>query len=156
MASYSVNKVIIIGNLTRDPELRYTPKSTPVCSFGVATSRNWTSPDGESRENTEFHNIVAWAKLAEICANLLHKGRKVYLSGRLQTRDWQGEDGVKRYRTEIVIDEMIALGAPTASQTMEPAPEDKKESTDKHEATKVKETKPKKEEIGRASCRERV
>src|SRR3990167_2110743 len=119
MASYSVNKVILIGNLTRDPELRYTAKGTPVCSFSIATSRRWTTPDGESREDTEFHNIVAWSKLAEICGNLLHKGRKVYASGRLQTRDWQPEDGVKRYKTEIVIDEMIALGANTGGQTTE-------------------------------------
>jgi len=119
MASYSVNKVIIIGNLTRDPELRYTAKGTPVCSFSIATSRNWTSPDGESREDTEFHNIVAWAKLAEICSNLLHKGRKVYVSGRLQTKDWQPDDGIKRYKTEIVIDEMIALGAPGTGRQVE-------------------------------------
>lgn len=112
MASYSVNKVILIGNLTRDPELRYTPQGTAVCSFGLATNRNWTTPDGEAREEAEFHNIVAWRKLAEICDQLLSKGRKVYVGGRLQTRDWTGDDGVKRYRTDIVIDEMIALDAP--------------------------------------------
>lgn len=115
MASYSVNRVIIIGNLTRDPELRYTPQGTAVCSFGIATNRTWTTPDGEVRDKTEFHNIVAWRKLAEICDQVLSKGRKVYVSGRLQTRDWAGDDGVKRYRTEIVINEMIALDSPPAT-----------------------------------------
>ena len=138
MASYSVNKVILIGNLTRDPELRYTAKGTPVCSFSIATSRSWTTPDGESREDTEFHNIVAWSKLAEICGNLLHKGRKVYASGRLQTRDWQPEDGVKRYKTEIVIDEMIALGG------AERRPEG---DAERHPETESKEE-TKKEEVG--------
>ena len=140
MASYSVNKVILIGNLTRDPELRYTAKGTPVCSFSIATSRSWTTPDGESREDTEFHNIVAWSKLAEICGNLLHKGRKVYASGRLQTRDWQPEDGVKRYKTEIVIDEMIALGVPASSADLRPGAERHPEAKPKEET--------KKEEVG--------
>lgn len=105
----SLNKVTLIGNLTRDPELRYTPQGTAVTSFGLATNRQWTTESGEKKEDAEFHNIVAWNKLAEICAQLLTKGRKVYVEGRLQTRSWEGEDKVKRTRTEIVISDMIIL-----------------------------------------------
>jgi len=100
---------MIIGNLTRDPEMRTTPTGQSVTSFGVATSHSWTNANGEKEEKTEFHNIVAWGKLAEICAQYLSKGRKVYVEGRLQTRDWQGQDGVKRYRTEIIAENMIML-----------------------------------------------
>ncbi|MBI2009766.1 MAG: single-stranded DNA-binding protein [Candidatus Chisholmbacteria bacterium] len=113
MSARSLNKVQLIGNLTRDPELRYTPQGTAVCTFGVATNRSWTPTDGgERQEETEFHRVVAWSKLAEICSQLLYKGRRVYLEGRLQTRSWQGQDGQERTTTEIVIDNMIALGAP--------------------------------------------
>ena len=106
--SRSVNQAITIGNLTRDPEMRYTPAGHAVTSFGVATNRSWVS-DGEQREETEFHNVVAWNKLAELCAQLLSKGRRVYIQGRLQTRSWEGSDGVRRRKTEIVADEMILL-----------------------------------------------
>lgn len=106
---YSLNRATIIGNLTRDPETRQTPSGQSVCTFGVATNRSWTAQDGTKQEATEFHNVVAWGKLAEICGQYLTKGRKVYIEGRLQTRDWQGQDGVKRYRTEIVTDNMIIL-----------------------------------------------
>ena len=99
----------MIGNLTRDPELRYTPQGTAVCSFGIATNRDWMTDSGEKKEDVEFHRIVAWAKLAELCAQLLFKGRKVYVSGRLQTRQWTGQDGVARSTTEIVIDNMMVL-----------------------------------------------
>lgn len=117
MSVRSLNKVMLLGNLTRDPEIRYTPSGTAVCTFGVATNRSWTPNDGsEPREETEFHRIVAWSKLAEICSQLLFKGRKVYVEGRLQTRKWTGQDGQERTTTEIVIDEMIALGAPRGSQ----------------------------------------
>lgn len=109
MASRSLNKVILIGNLTRDPELRYTAQGTPVCTFGVATNRSWTTDTGEKREETEFHRIVAWRKLAELCGQLLSKGRKVYLEGRLQTRSWTDATGNQRTTTEIVIDDMIIL-----------------------------------------------
>lgn len=114
MSARSLNKVMIIGNLARDPELRYTGKGTPICTFSVATNREWKPTEsGETREETEFHNVVAWSKLAELCAELLHKGRRVYIEGRLQTRDWVDEaSGKKMYRTEIVIEEMIALGPP--------------------------------------------
>lgn len=105
----SLNKVILIGNLTRDPELRYTPQGTAVCTFGVATNRQWATDSGEKKEDVEFHRIVAWNKLAEICANLLKKGRKVYVEGRLQTRSWTGQDNVSRNQTEVVISDMIIL-----------------------------------------------
>lgn len=105
----SLNRVELIGNLTRDPELRYTPQGTAVCSFSIATNRQWTNDSGEKQEDVEFHRIVAWSKLAEICAQLLKKGRKVYVEGRLQTRDWETNEGDKRRTTEIVISDMILL-----------------------------------------------
>lgn len=104
----SLNKVTLIGNLTRDPEMRFTPSGAGVCSFGIATNRQWTV-EGEKKEDVEFHKIVAWNKLAEICAQLLTKGRKVYVEGRLQTRSWQAQDGAQKSTTEIVIDDMILL-----------------------------------------------
>jgi len=107
--SRSLNKVTLIGNLTRDPELRYTPQGTGVCTFGLATNRQWATESGEKKEDVEFHRIVAWSKLGEICAQLLSKGRKVYVEGRLQTRTWKGDDEVQRNQTEVVINEMIAL-----------------------------------------------
>jgi single-strand DNA-binding protein len=106
---YSLNRATILGNLTRDPELRQTPNGQQVCSFGVATNRAWSGNDGQRQEQSEFHNIVAWGKLAEICGQYLTKGKKVYLEGRLQTRDWEGQDGVRRYRTEIVAENLIML-----------------------------------------------
>ena len=112
MASRSLNKVMLIGNLTRDPNLRFTPNSAAVCSFGLATNRSWTSGDnGEKQERVDFHNIVAWGKLAEICGQLLHKGDKVYVEGRIQTRDWKTEDGNERRITEIIIDNMMLLNS---------------------------------------------
>lgn len=110
MSVRSLNKVMLIGNLTRDPNLRFTPSNTAVCSFGIATNRSWAPSDGgEKQERVEYHNIVAWSKLADICGQLLHKGDKIYVEGRLQTRDWKGEDGTERKTTEIVIDNMILL-----------------------------------------------
>ena len=109
----SLNKVFLIGNLTRDPESRTTPSGQMVCSFAVATNRAWTNQQtGERQEKAEFHNIVAWGKLADIVSKYLARGRRVYLEGRLQTRDWQGQDGVKRYRTEIVAENVIMLDRP--------------------------------------------
>ena len=109
MSARSLNKVQLIGNLTRDPELRYTPNGTAVCSVGLATNRSWTTETGEKREETEFHRIVAWNKLAELCSQLLTKGRKVFVEGRLSTRTWTGQDGQQRTTTEIDIDDMILL-----------------------------------------------
>ncbi len=105
----SLNKVQLIGNLTRDPELRYTPNGTAVCSFGLATNRSWKTDAGEKHDEAEFHNIVAWNKLAELCSQFLVKGRKVFVEGRLATRNWTGQDGAQRNRTEIVISDMILL-----------------------------------------------
>ncbi len=108
MANRDVNKVILIGNLTRDPEVRYTPQGTAVANFTVATNRSW-SVEGEQKEAVDFHNVVSWNKLAELCGQLLQKGTKVYVEGRLQTRNWVGDDSIKRYKTEVNIDEMIVL-----------------------------------------------
>jgi len=100
---------MLIGNLTRDPEMRYTPQGTAVCSFGIATNSSWTSGTGEKKESVEFHNIIAWNKLAETCAKFLKKGGKVYVEGRLSTQSWQGQDGIKKQRTEIVINDLVML-----------------------------------------------
>lgn len=105
----NLNKAMIIGNLTRDPEIRTTPSGQTVANFSVATNRIWTNTQGQKQEAVEYHNVVAWGKLAEICGQYLGKGRKVYVEGRLQTRDWEGQDGIKRYRTEIVAENMIML-----------------------------------------------
>lgn len=110
MSARSLNKVLLIGNLTRDPNLRYTGTGTAVCSFGLATNRSWTSQDGgDKQEKVEYHNVVAWSKLADICGQLLHKGDKVFVEGRLQTREWKADDGADRRITEVVIDNMILL-----------------------------------------------
>ncbi len=114
MAARSLNKVQLIGNLTRDPELRYTPQGTAVCTFGLATNRTWTTEANEKKEDVEFHRIVAWNKLAELCSQLLFKGRKVFVEGRLQTREWTGKDGVQRQTTEIVVADMIILDSKRA------------------------------------------
>ncbi|MFC1700509.1 single-stranded DNA-binding protein [Patescibacteria group bacterium] len=108
MATRNLNKVMLIGNLTRDPELRFTPQGNAVSSFVVATNREWVS-QGEKKQSVDFHNVVSWNKLAEICGELLKKGMRVYVEGRLQTRDWEDNEGRKRYKTETVIDDMIIL-----------------------------------------------
>lgn len=108
MATRSWNRVELIGNLTRDPELRYTPQGTAVATFSIATNRTFIS-DGEKKEEADFHRIVAWSKLAELCSQLLKKGNRVFVSGRLQNRNWEGQDGVQKNVTEIVIEDMILL-----------------------------------------------
>lgn len=110
MASRSLNRVILIGNLTRDPELKYTPNGTAVCTFGVATNRSWTTQDGQTKEETQYHRIVAWQKLAELCGKLLTKGRKVYLEGRITYRNFVGKDNLQRTIAEIVMDDFIVFG----------------------------------------------
>jgi len=105
----NLNKAMIIGNLTRDPEVKTTPSGVTVASFAVATNFVWKDQQGQKQERAEFHNIVAWRRLAEICGQYLRKGSKIYIEGRIQTRDWTGEDGVKRYRTEIIAENMIML-----------------------------------------------
>ena len=126
--AYSLNKAQLIGNLTKDPELKTIPSGQAVASFSVATNSSWVDKAGQKQEKSEFHNVVAWGKLAEICGSYMKKGKKVYVEGRIQTRDWEGEDGVKKYRTEIVADNVIMLdraGSPTGSgddEATAPAP----------------------------------
>jgi len=106
--SKSLNKVQLIGNLGKDPELKYTSAGVAVATFSIATSDSWKDQEGNTQERTEWHNIVAWRKLAEICGEWLKKGKRVYIEGRLQTRSYE-KDGVKRYSTEIVADQLIML-----------------------------------------------
>jgi single-strand DNA-binding protein len=111
-AMASVNKVIIVGNLGRDPEIRYTPNGNAVCNIGVATTRNWKNKDsGEKQEETEWHRVVFYDRLAEIAGEYLKKGRSVYVEGRLKTRKWQDKDGVEKYTTEIIAEQMQLLGS---------------------------------------------
>jgi len=130
-----LNKAMLIGRLTRDPEIRTTPSGHTVASFAIATNLVWTDQAGQKQEKVEFHNIVAWRRLAEICGQYLRKGAKIYIEGRLQTRDWMGQDNVKRYRTEIVADNMIMLdrvgasGSNMAPQEEPPLPQEAGEKT---------------------------
>jgi single-strand DNA-binding protein len=123
----SVNKAILIGNLGKDPELRYTNSGVAVATFSLATNESWRDPEGNLQERTQWHNIVAWRKLAEICGEYLKKGSKVYLEGRLQYRNYDDKNGVKRYVTEIVMDEMVMLDAkgsgPSTESAASPSPE---------------------------------
>lgn len=135
----SVNKVILVGNLGADPELRYTNTGTAVANYRIATNEQWTDKNGERQERTEWHNIVAWGKLGEICGKYLRKGRSVYVEGRLQTRSWEDQSGNKRYTTEVVAQVMQMLGGrggetgeAGASESLEsraPANEDQPVST---------------------------
>lgn len=106
----SVNKVILVGNLGKDPELRYTPSGTAVSTFPLATSERFKNREGQQQEKTEWHNIVMWRGLAEIAGKYLHKGKQVYIEGKIQTRSYEDRDGNKRYMTEIVADQMQMLG----------------------------------------------
>jgi len=138
----SLNRVQLIGNLTRDPELRYTPSGSAVCTFSIATNRSWTTDTGEKREEVDFHNIVAWRKLAELCSQFLTKGRKVYVEGRLSTRSWTAQDGTQKSRTEVVIDDMILLdnkqsGASHQTERTEEHTEPEGEATEEKPAKKV-------------------
>jgi single-strand DNA-binding protein len=108
--SRGLNKVMLIGNLGRDPEMRYTPSGRPVTTFTVATSRNWNSSDGEKHTETEWFNVVAWGNLAEICKQYLTKGQQVYIEGRIQTRRWENKEGIKNVTIEIIANEMMILG----------------------------------------------
>ena len=112
----SLNKVILIGNLGRDPEVRYTPDGTAVATFSIATSEEWSDRStGEKKERTEWHRIVAYRKLAEICGEYLAKGRQIYVEGRLQTREWEDKEGNKRTTTEILASQMLMLGTRTSA-----------------------------------------
>ena len=123
MSSRSWNRVELIGNLTRDPELRFTPSGAAVATFSIATNRTYVS-EGERKEEADYHRCVAWNKLAELCQQLLKKGTKVFVSGRLQYREWEGQDGQKRRTTEIVASEVIFLGSPGARSESIDVPED--------------------------------
>ena len=111
----SVNKVILLGNLGRDPEVRFMPNGEAVCNFSIATTDSWKDKAGEKQERTEWHNIVMYRKLAEIAGEYLKKGRQVYIEGRLQTRKWQTKEGQDRYSTEIIADNMQMLGGKDSS-----------------------------------------
>ncbi len=130
---FSLNRATVLGNCTRDPEMRQTATGQNVCSFGIATNRTWVDAAGAKQEAAEFHNVVAWGKLAEICSQYLAKGRKAYVEGRLQTRQWDAQDGTKKSTTEIVADNVIILdragtpvaasgSAPTSATPFKPAP----------------------------------
>ena len=130
----SLNRVMLIGRLTRDPEMRYTPSGQPVTSFSIATNRYASGPDGDRREFTDYHNVVAWnigkRNLAELVANYLKKGSLVYVEGRLQTRTWEGQDGQKRRATEVVANDVqfletrAAAAVPAAGDEAAPVPEE--------------------------------
>ncbi|MGE3278996.1 MAG: single-stranded DNA-binding protein [Candidatus Altimarinota bacterium] len=105
----SVNKVILVGNLTRDPEMRQTPNGQQVCTFGIATNRQWVSKDGSKHTSAEFHELVAWARLADICGKYLKKGKLIYVEGYLKTRAWDTPEGIRRHKTEVIVQDMIML-----------------------------------------------
>ena len=122
----SLNKVMIIGNLGSEPEMRFTPKGNPVTSFSVATNQRYTTAEGERREETEWFTVVAWGRLAEQCNQFLSKGRLIYAEGRLRTHTWEGQDGQKRYRTEVVANRVVFLDRQAAA----PLPEEKAEEAE--------------------------
>ena len=132
--SRGLNKVMIIGHLGRDPEMRYTPSGKPVTTFTIATSRSWNSTDGERRTETEWFNIVTWGNLAEICKQYLSKGQQVYVEGRLQTRRWEDSEGGKHTTVEVVANEMMILGdrRDASSQTSEAALADEDQVEDEY------------------------
>jgi single-strand DNA-binding protein len=120
----SVNKVILIGRLGRDPEVRYTPGGKAVANFSIATSEQWTNKEGTKTEQTEWHRIVAWGRTGEVCGEYLKKGSMVYIEGRLQTRSWEDREGVKKYTTEVVAQVMQMLGG-TSKEGRAGAPEER-------------------------------
>lgn len=107
----SLNKVLVIGNCGKEPEMRFTPSGKPTTSFSVAAGRSYTTQDGERKDETEWFNVVTWGKLAEFCNQYIDKGQQVYVEGRLQTRSWEGQDGVTKYRTEVIANQVLLLGA---------------------------------------------
>lgn len=115
----SLNRVQLIGNVTKDPEVRQIPGGATVATFSIATNYSWKDASGQRQDKPEFHNLVAWRKLGEICAQYVRKGSKVFAEGRIQTREWEGQDGAKRYRTEIILDNMIMLDKKGASEGMD-------------------------------------
>lgn len=147
----SLNRVQLIGNLTRDVELRYTPQGTAVCSFGIATNRSWTTDTGERKDEADFHRIVAWNKLAEICSQFLTKGKKVYVEGRLSTRSWNAQDGTQKSSTEVIISDMILLDS--SGRTTQKPEEEEVEDSEAPKANKPKKE-TKKESVRQAQDKE--
>ncbi|MCA9371906.1 single-stranded DNA-binding protein [Candidatus Woesebacteria bacterium] len=125
MSSRSINKVVLLGNLTRDPELKYTPNGTAVCTFGLATNRSWTTADGQTKDDVQYHRVVAWQKLAELCGKLLVKGSKVYLEGRIAYRDYMDKNNQQKFITEIILDDFILLSSSKKYQKTEESEDDK-------------------------------
>ncbi|HZJ18038.1 MAG TPA: single-stranded DNA-binding protein [Patescibacteria group bacterium] len=142
----SLNRAQLIGNLTRDPELRYTPSGAAVCSFSIATNRAWTTDTGEKHDEAEFHKIVAWNKLAELCSQFLTKGRKVFLEGRISTRSYNAQDGTAKSITEIVISDMILLDSRKQEPSKDMNQEEEKEVKEVKEIKKVSKKDVKKED----------
>ncbi len=148
MASRSLNRVILIGNLTRDPELKYTPTGTPICTFGIATNRSWTTSDGQTKDEVQYHRIVAWQKLAELCAKLLTKGKKVYLEGRLTYRTFTGKDNQERTVAEIVLEDFIVFNGGNKKIVAEEKTTEKPEEVDQaQEESEITEELPPEEEV---------
>lgn len=119
--AHSLNKVQLIGNLTSDPDIKQTPNGQKVAAFSLATNRKWRDADGNSQEETEFHNCVAWRWLADIAEQYMHKGNKVYVEGYLKTKSWEDSTGIRRYKTEIVADNIILLNSAPAGNAAKPA-----------------------------------
>src|SRR3990167_3034761 len=149
----SFNQVILVGNMARDPELRTIPSGQSVASFAVATNRTWQDQAGEQQQAADFHNVVAWGKLAELAAQYLAKGRKVMVVGRLQTRSWEGEDGKKNYKTEVIANDISFLDRPGeasgggfnggARSADDPSGSDQAGSSDSSDSTKTAKKSPK-------------
>ncbi|MBU2595392.1 single-stranded DNA-binding protein [Patescibacteria group bacterium] len=140
---FSLNRATIIGHLTRDPELRTTPNGKNVSSFSVATNKRWTDAAGQTQETTEFHDIVTWEKLAEIASTIFHKGDRAYVEGRLQTRNWEAQDGSRRSKTEIVAENLINLSprkGPQIPAKTETGEEDQSPKEEKPEKVKAGKT----------------
>jgi len=134
----SLNSVQLIGNLTRDPELRYTGSGRPVCDIGLATNRQWKTESGDKQESTEFHKIILWGKLAEIASEYLKKGMKAYFQGRIQTRTYTTPDGTHKFITEIIAEDMLMLsGAPSSSKAVEPGKEAHTQTEPEHTDTQA-------------------
>lgn len=131
----SVNKVILIGNLTRDPEMRQTPSGQYVTTFSIATNREWITQNNEKKTSTEFHDLVAWARLAEICHQYLRKGKLIYVEGYLKTRSWDTPEGVKKFKTEIIIQDMIMLEKRPKGEDLPPLAESSAVAPSSEEAT---------------------
>ncbi len=133
-----VNLAIVMGNLTRDPELRYTPNGQAVASMTVATNRSWSDPNGEKKDDVEFHDVVVWGKLAELCSQYLTKGRKVHIMGRLQTRSWEAQDGSKRQKTEIIANDVVFVDRVGKENFAAEDAKEPKEQSDKNPKKEVK------------------